>query len=514
MTGPKRVFLGCWVSVDEQDQLCEVSLDKSAFEEVSGPSKQQIDTIFQALEVRHEGDAPSDPIIILDDVVSDTITPDVDTPPQTPEQPEKRPRPGYGGMAARRLRKAKKVSSRHRRRSRQSSQEIDSISNDLDQNATAQGPSSPEGVLSTPESVMSEEHSPQLNNNMAIVNSHLPVSSPVGTIEENPQHASPDPDTSPIYGRACPAVSADEPATPSEPPSSSFILGSSPEADTRREGFHQACPPAACTNPVSTANPTDSTLSPKDSHGSQQNSVDIPDQPALAVSTHRNSSHASSIRPPSIASSQNEYTTVSKEIEDLYRDGDAIPFMSGILQASVKYHEKTVDFQDGDCLAPKVLKGMGAIMKPPADLTAYFDLVRRDKVKLEMRKEQAGLESLQAMNLWKETFRYDYVLKLAEANTRAWVIDNPGLSADVSQAEAAAVRELVDVVSRGRSVENYRKHHRFWKFLHDVRVEGDPTGLEDTETRMLKDGLLHILVFRTGGFNRRFFNKTKDSLET
>jgi len=463
--------------------------------------------------VRHEGDAPSDPIIILDDVPSDTITPDVDTPPQTPEQTEKRRRPGYGGMAARRSRRAKKGSPRHRRRSRHSSRENDSFSDDLNQNAT-EGPSSSERVLSTPESVMPEEHSPQLNNNMAIVNSHLPVSSPVGTIEENPQHGSPAPDTSSIYGRACPAVSADEPATPSEPPSSSFILGSPPEADTQREGFHQACPPAACTHPVSTANPTDSTLSPKDSHESQQNSLDIPDQPALAVSTRRNASHDSSIRPPSIASSQEEYTPVSNEIEELYRDGDAIPIMSGILQASVKYHEKTVNFQDGDCLAPKVLKGMGAIMKPPSDLTAYFDLVRRDKVKLEMRKEQAGLESLQAINLWKETFRYDYVVKLTEAITRAWAIDNPGPSADVSQAEAEAVRELVDVVSRGRSAENYRKHHRFWKFLHDVRVEGDPTGMEDTETRMLKDGLLHILVFRTGGFNRRFFNKTKDSLQT
>merc|ERR1712093_582810 len=169
MRGSQHVFLGCWVSVDEQDQLCEVSLDKSAFKEVSIPSEQQIDSIFQALryprvEVRHEGDAPSGPIIILDDVVSDTITPDVDAPPQTPEQPEKRP---------------------------QSSQEIDSISNDLDQNATAQDPSSPEGVLSTPESVMPEEHSPQLNNNIAIVHSRLPVSSPAGTIEENPQHIEP-----------------------------------------------------------------------------------------------------------------------------------------------------------------------------------------------------------------------------------------------------------------------------------------------------------------------------------
>jgi hypothetical protein len=37
--------------------------------------------------------------------------------------------------------------------------------------------------------------------------------------------------------------------------------------------------------------------------------------------------------------------------------------------------------------------------------------------------------------------------------------------------------------------------------------------MEDAEARMLKDGLMHILLFRTGGFNRRFFNKTKDSLQ-
>ncbi len=48
MTGSKRVFLGCWVSLDEQDRLCEVSLDRSATEEVSRPSEQQIDSIFQA----------------------------------------------------------------------------------------------------------------------------------------------------------------------------------------------------------------------------------------------------------------------------------------------------------------------------------------------------------------------------------------------------------------------------------------------------------------------------------
>jgi hypothetical protein len=255
---------------------------------------------------------------------------------------------------------------------------------------------------------------------------------------ENPQHASPAPETSPTYERAYPAVSANKLATPSEPvtePSSSFIVGSSPETDTQRESFDQACLPAACTHPVSTADPTDSTFSPKASghtHESQQNSLDVPDQPALATSAHCHSSHDSTIRLPSIASSQTKHTTVSEEVKELCLERDAIPIMSGILQTCVKYHEKTADFQDGDYLVTKVLKGMGAIMKSPADVTAYFDAVGRDRIKRELKKEQAGLESLQAVNLWKETFRYDYVVKLAEANTRAWSRDNPGSFADAS----------------------------------------------------------------------------------
>ena len=68
--------------------------------------------------------------------------------------------------------RAKKGSLIQRRRSRQSSQEVDSLrlSDDLNQNTTAsQGLSSPEGVPSTPESVIHKEHSSQLDNNMAIV---------------------------------------------------------------------------------------------------------------------------------------------------------------------------------------------------------------------------------------------------------------------------------------------------------------------------------------------------------
>jgi hypothetical protein len=66
---------------------------------------------------------------------------------------------------------------------------------------------------------------------------------------------------------------------------------------------------------------------------------------------------------------QTKYKTVSKEMKELYLDGDAIPIMSGILQKCVEYHEETANFQDGDCLVTKAFKGMGAIMKPPEDLT-------------------------------------------------------------------------------------------------------------------------------------------------
>jgi hypothetical protein len=366
---------------------------------------------------------------------------------------------------------------------------------------------------SPPESAILEEHSPQPNNDLALVDSHLPVESSASTVEENPQHVSPAPEPFPTDEKA---VSTNELVTTSEETAtgsaSSIILSSSPEAQP--ECLDQTCPLVACTHSVGTVEPADSTLSPNASghtlEVSQQTSLDTLDQ---TTSTHCPASHNSTIRSPSITS-QTKHRPVSKETQELYLDGDAIPIMSGILQTCVKYHEKTADFQDGDCLVTKVLKGMGAIMKPPADLTAYFDLEVRNRVKLQLKKEQAGLESHQASNLWRETFRYNYVVKLAEANIRTYYRENPGSAADASQAEAEAVKELVDVVSKGRSEENYRKHHRFWEFLHDVRVEGTNNEIEDAKARMLKDGLTHILQFRTKGFNRRFFNKTKDSLQT
>jgi hypothetical protein len=74
-------------------------------------------------------------------------------------------------------------------------------------------------------------------------------------------------------------------------------------------------------------------------------------------------------------------------VKELYLEGDVIPIMSGILQACVKYHEKTADFQDGDCLVTKVLKGIGAIMKPPVDVTVCLDATGRDRIKRELKKE-------------------------------------------------------------------------------------------------------------------------------
>jgi hypothetical protein len=61
--------------------------------------------------------------------------------------------------------------------------------------------------------------------------------------------------------------------------------------------------------------------------------------------------------------------------------------MSDILQTEVKYYKKTADFQDRDCLVTKVLKSIGAIIKPLTDLTAYFDLVIQNRVKKELKKE-------------------------------------------------------------------------------------------------------------------------------
>jgi hypothetical protein len=44
-------------------------------------------------------------------------------------------------------------------------------------------------------------------------------------------------------------------------------------------------------------------------------------------------------------------------------------------------------------LVIKVFKGIGAIIKPPTDLTAHFDLTIYNRVKLQLKREQTGLES-------------------------------------------------------------------------------------------------------------------------
>jgi hypothetical protein len=71
---------------------------------------------------------------------------------------------------------------------------------------------------------------------------------------------------------------------------------------------------------------------------------------------------------------------------------------TGMLRTCVKYYEKTTDFQDGDCLVTGVLKGMGAIMKPPTDLTAYFDLDVRNRVKLKLK----NMRRLLTVQEWTE----------------------------------------------------------------------------------------------------------------
>ena len=85
--------------------------------------------------------------------------------------------------------------------------------------AAGQDTSSTDGIPTTAESVLPEEHSPQLKNNMAIVDDYLPTRSPACKIE-NLQHASLAPERSPTYARASKLATPPEAATG---PSSSFL---------------------------------------------------------------------------------------------------------------------------------------------------------------------------------------------------------------------------------------------------------------------------------------------------
>jgi hypothetical protein len=118
---------------------------------------------------------------------------------------------------------------------------------------------------------------------MALVNSHLPVESSASTVEENPQHVSLAPEPFPTDEKADLAVSTDELVTTSGATTGSVnsILSSSPEADTQPKYLDQTCPLVACTHPVSTVEPTNSTLSPNASghtlEVSQQTALNMPD---------------------------------------------------------------------------------------------------------------------------------------------------------------------------------------------------------------------------------------------
>jgi hypothetical protein len=46
-------------------------------------------------------------------------------------------------------------------------------------------------------------------------------------------------------------------------------------------------------------------------------------------------------------------------------------------------------------------------------------------------------------------------MKLIEANIRAWLRDNARSLVNASQAKAEAIKELIDIVLKGRSLENY-----------------------------------------------------------
>ncbi len=144
---------------------------------------------------------------------------------------------------------------------------------------------------------------------MAIINSDLPARSLVHIKEENLQYILPPLEISLTHESTYLTIFANELATPLEAIiglSSSFIIGLLPKANTQREGFNQACLPAAYINPVSITNPINTAFSLKanrHTYESQQNLLNILDQPALVISAHCYSSHDSTIKLPSIISS-------------------------------------------------------------------------------------------------------------------------------------------------------------------------------------------------------------------
>jgi len=84
---------------------------------------------------------------------------------------------------------------------------------------------------------------------------------------------------------------------------------------------------------------------------------------------------------------QTKHITVSEEVKELYLEGDTIPIISGILQICVKYYKRIADFRDKDYLIIKVLKGISAIIKSLANVIAYFDAIKQDRIKRELKKE-------------------------------------------------------------------------------------------------------------------------------
>ncbi|KAF8854775.1 alpha/beta-hydrolase [Acephala macrosclerotiorum] len=68
---------GSWVSLEEQDRLCEVSLDSSTVSSCR-------------VEIRREGGVPSNPTIILENIPFVILTPDTNTPSQSAPRPYKK----------------------------------------------------------------------------------------------------------------------------------------------------------------------------------------------------------------------------------------------------------------------------------------------------------------------------------------------------------------------------------------------------------------------------------------
>jgi hypothetical protein len=161
---------------------------------------------------------------------------------------------------------------------------------------------------------------------------------------------------------------------------------------------------------------------------------------------------------------------IPRKFEDMtnfYKDQDALLIIANILANEIRYHRKTVDFNDGVCLIKNITKGLDAIKKT-RDLMLNM---HSNKLKEGFKKQFAGAKTLKVQGLWIEAFMYEHIVATAKNRSARSYAKTPNVTANYSAVEIEVANKIVRVVSLAENLDTFRKYHRYWKFQHDLRVE-------------------------------------------